>query len=71
MRSTPVISPIAMHPAIAGNRARIHRLLTGPNEMGHEVHFLCQLSGRLARAAYEFAEKWNQEALSELASILG
>jgi glycosyltransferase involved in cell wall biosynthesis len=30
-----------------------------------------QLSGRLARAAYEFAEKWNQEALSELASILG
>jgi glycosyltransferase involved in cell wall biosynthesis len=30
-----------------------------------------RLSGRLGKATYEFAEKWNREALGELASILG
>jgi hypothetical protein len=40
IRKILVISPIPTHPQIAGNRARIHRLLTSLKDMGHDVHFL-------------------------------
>jgi glycosyltransferase involved in cell wall biosynthesis len=40
MKRILVISPIPTHPMIAGNRARIERLLVNLKEMGHEVHFL-------------------------------
>lgn len=35
-----VISPTPTHPHSAGNRARIHTLMTSMLSLGHEVHFL-------------------------------
>lgn len=35
-----VISPVPSHPQDAGNRVRIHNLLTNLQKLGHEVHFL-------------------------------
>lgn len=35
-----VISPTPTHPHSAGNRARIHSLMTSMRSLGHEVHFL-------------------------------
>jgi len=40
MKRILVISPVPTHPLIAGNRVRIHRLLTSLKELGHDVHFL-------------------------------
>lgn len=41
MKRILLVSPIPTHPPVAGNRARIHSLLTNLRDMGHEVHFLC------------------------------